>query len=198
MYTVQRGDTLYSIAKKLNIPWQTLQSWNKGAVPTATTPLKVGAQLYSTRPPGYGSSPAADLVKNVPVNAPKAFTEFLPWETFFPEKNVSEFTASQIDPEYRRQREQQVRDFDWRSAIGNAFRTGRNVAQRQALNDEISRARNAAYADLFAQQKGLFTNAYGSEEEKYMADPTKYVAPKTGKDFPDTGSYMDYLKNFVS
>lgn len=175
MYRVQRGDTLLSIAKKTGIPWQTLQSWNRGAIPSASTPLRIGASLYTSRPGTYGSSVAQELTKDIPIQAPKAFSEFLPWETFFPKQQIEQFTASQVDPEYNRIRSNQVGQFDWKAAINNAFRSGFTGQNRQALNDQISRERNNAYANLFGQQKDLFSQAYGNEEQKYAADPTKYV-----------------------
>lgn len=191
VYTVQRGDTLSGIAKKLGIAdWRTLYNLNKSIIGSNPNVIRVGQKLnYGTSTPNNTTSSFVDQASKqlgLTYQNPKPFSEVVPWEQFFPEQQVQAFTESRVNPEAARVAEQQVGQFDWRTALSNAFRTGFAQQGRTSLQNQLERDRKAQIAELAGQQRDIFNNLYGQESVKYYDNPANY-----------SPTAEDYIKRFL-
>jgi len=194
VYTVQRGDSLSAIAKKLGISggWQELYNVNKSVVGSnpnliyAGQKLTYGSPTSSTSKAGTTKTKsqevAESIAKQVGPTKEAFYKRFGTEQELIPTASLQQFAAEQVNPEAFRQAVTQTRDYDWQAAQKGLMRSGYGMTQREALLDELERSRREQVEQYMTTQKDLFTDWYGQQMRQYMEseDPSGYQLEAAG------------------
>lgn len=191
-YTVQKGDTLESISKKLGVKnWRDL--WNLNLKTLKANYAKTGnyllkGQSISTKAAAKGGGSPSTQVGSQYANKVADPTrqgfekKFGMQDALRPDEAFMQFAEQQVNPEALRVAQEQVRGFDWSSAISGASASGMNDLNRTGLIDSLDRQRRTQISDYTNTQNDLFGNWYDKQVDAYMRakNPSKYQLGKFG------------------
>lgn len=220
-YTVQKGDTLESIAKKLGVKnWRDL--WNLNVKALKANYAKTGnyllkGQNLSTKAAKGGGSPSfqvgSQYANKVADPTRQGFEKkFGMQDVLRPDEAFMQFAEQQVNPEALRLAQEQVRGFDWSSAISGASASGMNNLNRTGMINSLDRQRQTQINDYVENQRNLFSNWYDKQVQDYMTakNPSKYQLGKFGINVggttqnltPSTTQYsytspIDYQRQFA-
>lgn len=199
-YTVQKGDTIQSIAKKLGMKdWKAL--WNANRATLQANYAKTGNYLLrgkdiSTKlggSTGYSvkttTTPSQKIAKGIAKNdfsragfEKKYGTE----QQLRPEAAFLQVAEQQVNPEAIRNARKQVGAYDMGLSQSGAYRTGAGMKERQGVVDQLERERKTMVNQYLQQQNDLFSRWYNKELEAYgtSKNPTKFTLSKFGVNIP--------------
>lgn len=213
VYTVQRGDTLSGIAKKLGYSnWQDLYNLNKSVIGSNPNLIRTGAKLSygsTTAKPKAAATPTVSAGTQQGTQAGQAvkltpFGEVLPWEQYF-NPELARGSAEQSYAQYYAPIVQQAQgDLESQYAGRNLMRSGiRNQAVSDLYRQYGQEQQSGIESDIY-QQKAMaqddynkLASLYESTEGKQKPTSTSWTPYQVAKPTTSAGtygsSYLDWL-----
>lgn len=198
-YTVNKGDTLQSIAKKKGYSnWKDL--WNSNVSTLKANFAKTGNYLLKGGTINLPSSSSSFNVKASGTTPSKAIAKTLGtdqtrqgFEKRFgmeqqlrPDAAFTQVAEENVNPEQLRLANKTISGYDLGLSTSGAWRTGQGMLDRGNLVNDLERQRKEAVNAFIQPQRELFSNWYNKELEAYgtSKNPNKYTLSKFNVDLP--------------
>jgi LysM repeat protein len=218
-YIVKSGETLSSIAKKLEIPnWRTLYEQNKSVIGSNYNLIRPGQKLTygSSATPSVAATPAvapvgtgaAALAAEAGAAQPINFAEVLPWQQYF-DPALAQGSAEQAYARYFAPIAQQRQgELEGSFASRGLTRSGLRSQSLSDLYGELGQEHQKGIEADVMQQKAMAQEDYNRMQQLYESSAgkqkpatTKYTPYKVAKPVTDAGtygsSYLDWLNKAI-